>query len=155
MSEPESILLFRGIPRGLDRPALRKFAIRLRDEVAAGRAFCCMLTRDKELQRLNSQFLAHDYPTDVLSFPSGEAEGQLGDLAISYDRAVAQAAEFEHAVEDEIRILMLHGLLHLSGMDHESDRGNMRRAEIAWRRKLDRIHEGDEWPVVSPGCRPR
>ena len=136
MSEPESTLLFRGIPRGLDRPALRRFAALLRDEVAAGRPFCSMLTRDKELQRLNSQFLGQDYPTDVLSFPSGEADGPLGELAISYDRAAAQAAEFGHAVEDEIRILMLHGLLHLSGMDHETDRGKMRRAETAWRNKL-------------------
>ena len=136
MSEPESTLLCRGIPRGLDRPALRLFFARLREEVAGGRAFSCMLTRDKELQRLNSQFLGHDYPTDVLSFPSGEQEGPLGEIAISYDRAAAQAAEFGHPIEDEICILMLHGLLHLSGMDHESDRGKMRRAETSWRKKL-------------------
>ena len=60
----------------------------------------------------------------------------LGEIAISHHRAAAQAADFGHALEDEIRILMLHGLLHLLGMDHETDRGAMRRAETRWRRRL-------------------
>jgi probable rRNA maturation factor len=68
----------------------------------------------------------------VLSFPS---EGG-GELAISLDRASAQAAEYGHSVADEIRILMLHGVLHLAGMDHESDAGQMEKAEAGWRRRL-------------------
>ena len=55
----------------------------------------------------------------------------LGDLAISAGRARAQAREFGHSTEDELRILMLHGVLHLLGMDHETDRGRMARAENA------------------------
>ncbi len=71
----------------------------------------------------------------MLSFPSG-AETDLGDIAISLERARAQASEWNHSVEDEIRILMLHGVLHLLGMDHESDSGRMQRTELRWRRKL-------------------
>jgi probable rRNA maturation factor len=60
----------------------------------------------------------------------------LGGLAISLPRARAQARQFGHEVQDEIRILMLHGLLHLLGMDHENDHGRMARAERRWRARL-------------------
>jgi len=62
--------------------------------------------------------------------------GYLGDLAISLGRARAQAREFGHTTEEEVRILMLHGVLHLAGMDHETDGGRMARAERRWRRAL-------------------
>jgi probable rRNA maturation factor len=65
----------------------------------------------------------------VLSFPPE-------DIAISFDRAAAQAAELGHSVEDELRILMLHGLLHLAGMDHHTDKGAMARVEVRWRKRL-------------------
>jgi probable rRNA maturation factor len=69
--------------------------------------------------------------------PAGTpAVSSLGDIAISIDRARAQAREFGHAVDDEICILILHGVLHLMGMDHERDGGDMARAEAEWRRKL-------------------
>ena len=61
----------------------------------------------------------------------------MGDLAISIGRARAQAREFGHAIEQEVHILMLHGLLHLLGMDHEVDSGQMARAEKRWRNKLE------------------
>ena len=60
----------------------------------------------------------------------------LGDIAISLERAHVQAREFGHTVDDEICILMLHGVLHLMGMDHERDAGAMARAEAEWRWKL-------------------
>jgi probable rRNA maturation factor len=103
--------------------------------VAGGRAFQCLVTDDRELRKLNRQFLGKDYPTDVLSFPE-PGSGAIGELAISAQRAKAQAEEFGHPVVEEIRILMLHGVLHLLGMDHERDRGRMARAESLWRRKL-------------------
>ena len=109
-------LLFRRTPRSLGRAQLRRFAERIRSEIAGGREFYCLLTDDRELHRLNLQFLGKDYPTDVLSFP-GSGDGALGEMAISVPRAAEQAQEFGHSVEDEIRILMVHGLLHLSGMD--------------------------------------
>lgn len=105
--------------------------------MAEGKLFHCLLTDDRELLRLNSQFLGKDYPTDVLSFPAGSpAEDFLGEMAISVDRAVEQAREHGHSTEDEIRILMVHGLLHLLGMDHETDAGEMRHAEQQWRQRL-------------------
>ena len=119
------------------RHRIEAFAQTLQHEVAGGRAFGCLLTRDGELHRLNRTFLQHDYPTDVLSFPSGSRSGFLGEIAISIDRAREQAAERGHGVGEEIKILMLHGVLHLLGMDHETDRGRMARAEARWRKLFD------------------
>ncbi|MBS1872517.1 MAG: rRNA maturation RNase YbeY [Acidobacteria bacterium] len=134
MPPSSSSLLFSCGRVPLNRSELRQFATRLRDEVANGRAFTCLVTRDAELRRLNLQFLGHDYPTDVLSFPTGARDGALGEMAISVDRAAAQAEEHGHGVDDEIRILMLHGVLHLTGMDHVGDGGRMRRVETRWRK---------------------
>ena len=65
-----------------------------------------------------------------------ESLAPLGELAISLDRARAQAAEHGHTLDDELRILMLHGALHLAGFDHEHDQGEMARAESRWRKRL-------------------
>jgi len=94
-----------------------------------------MITDDRELERLNRMFLGNDYPTDVLSFPA-EGPGPIGELAISIERARQQAEEHGHSPADEIRILMLHGVLHLLGMNHENDRGAMAQAEKRWRREF-------------------
>lgn len=122
------------LPR--EKRELRAFARTLASRVGDGHPFTCLITGDKEVQRLNRTFLTHDYPTDVLSFPSSDPSACLGDLAISAQRAGAQAEIFGHARIDEIRILMLHGFLHLIGMDHERDRGEMARAERKWRTDL-------------------
>lgn len=106
------------------------------ERVGQSRAFCCLVTSDEELRRLNREFLNQDYPTDVLSFPAAEEGGELGELAISIERADAQARQYEHALLDELRVLMLHGVLHLRGMDHERDRGEMARAERKLRKEL-------------------
>lgn len=112
-----------------DKRALREFARALTARVTKGASFTCLIANDRELQRLNRDFLGHDYPTDVLSFPAADPDAGLGEIAISVERAAAQAAEFGHSMLDEIRILMLHGVLHLAGMDHERDSGEMERAE--------------------------
>lgn len=120
--------------------ALANFARKLQVEVARGRAFDCLVTGDAEMRRLNREFRGKDYATDVLSFPPGNGQATrpapLGDIAISVARARAQAREFGHTTEQEIRVLMLHGLLHLLGMDHETDGGRMARAEKRWRQVL-------------------
>lgn len=134
--EGSYLVLFRRAPAGLGRDSLQEFARALRDRVAKGRTFECLVTTDRELRRLNRDFLGKDYATDVLSFPDPQPDGTLGSIAISARRAIAQASEFGHTPDEEIRILMLHGVLHLLGMDHETDRGRMRRSEAAWRRKL-------------------
>jgi probable rRNA maturation factor len=82
-----------------------------------------VLSDDDQLQRLNHQFLEIDAPTDVLSFPGGDTDPDsetlyLGDVIISYERAAAQAAAGGHAVEAELQLLTVHGVLHLLGHDH-------------------------------------
>ncbi len=135
MPASEDPLLFRG-RRRLPRQALRAFARRLQETVAGGQRFTCLLATDRELRNLNRRFLGRDEPTDVLSFPQPGHTGWLGDIAISVDRAAEQARRFGHSLAKEIQILMLHGVLHLLGMDHERDRGRMSRAERAWRKRL-------------------
>jgi probable rRNA maturation factor len=136
-SAPDHPVLFRRAPASLRRRPLQDFARALRAGVARGREFHCLITDDRELRRLNRQFRGADYATDVLSFPAEDGVGSLGELAISATRAAVQAREFGHSRFDEIRILMLHGVLHLVGMDHETDAGRMSRAEARWRRKFD------------------
>jgi len=129
------LLLFQRAGSGIPKRELRAFASELREKVAGGAGFTCLLTDDKELERLNRMFFDKAYPTDVLSFPSGEP-GALGEIAVSMQRASEQAGEFGHSQFDEVRILMLHGVLHLLGMDHEVDRGAMARTEKRWRQEL-------------------
>ena len=136
MFPSDDLVSFRRAPAALRRTPLKEFARTLRDDVARGREFHCLITDDRELRRLNRRFLGHDRPTDVLSFPLDD-DRRLGELAISAGRAAAQARQFGHSQLDEIRILMLHGVLHLVGMDHETDRGRMARAETRWRKKLN------------------
>ena len=133
----DPLITYRRKPATLDAESLQSFAEVLRKRVARGREFHCRITNDAELRSLNAQFRGKDYPTDVLSFPNSALPFDfLGDIAISIQRARAQAREWRHATEDEIRILMLHGVLHLLGMDHESDSCRMKRTEIRWRRKF-------------------
>lgn len=103
---------------------------------------------DRRMRTLNRTFRGIDAATDVLSFPAGQdpaAAGRrrrpgapnalLGDIAIASGVAERQAREFGHALRTELRILALHGLLHLLGYDHEDDRGEMRRLEERLRRR--------------------
>lgn len=136
MPPSEDPLIYRRAPRRLARRRLREFADEISETVAAGRRFSCLLTDDRELLRLNREFLGKDYATDVLSFPEPGADDFLGEMAISVERAKEQARSRGHALDEEIGILMLHGLLHLLGMDHETDGGRMARAETRWRKKL-------------------
>ena len=91
---------------------------------------------DRRIRGLNKQFRGFDRPTDVLSFPSGDQSGNLGDIAISTETALRQAKENGLSLNEEIAQLILHGLLHLSGYDHETDNGEMNRIELRLRKKL-------------------
>jgi probable rRNA maturation factor len=92
---------------------------------------------DNAIRQLNRQFRGVDKATDVLSFPAEDEDGSnLGDIAISVDTAAAQAKENGLTFEGEVAQLILHGLLHLSGYDHETDNGEMNRLELRLRRKL-------------------
>ena len=139
MSSPDgSTVTFRRVPAGVRPLALRRFARRLERELCDGRPFDCLITTDAELHRLNRDFRGKDSATDVLSFPVSNPRGEvsLGDIAISHHRARSQARDFGHSAETEIRILMLHGVLHLLGMDHETDGGRMARSEKRWRARF-------------------
>lgn len=139
-----SMVVFRRVPADLRPLAIRRYARKLQSLVARGRPFDCLIAGDAVLRRLNRDFRNRDYATDVLSFPAPPPARKsppartatLGDIAISLPRARAQAIRLGHRTEEEVRILMLHGLLHLLGMDHETDSGRTARAEKRWRARL-------------------
>jgi probable rRNA maturation factor len=98
---------------------------------------------DDAIRKLNRQFRGKNYATDVLSFP-GEAQAfevdqqkHLGEVVISVQRAAAQARDNGLSFSNEVKQLILHGLLHLSGYDHETDRGEMDRLELKLRKLLE------------------
>ncbi|MEA2601334.1 MAG: putative rRNA maturation factor [Acidobacteriota bacterium] len=95
---------------------------------------------NREMRRVNRELRQQDKTTDVLSFP-GE-DGYLGDILIALPVARRQAAEAGHAVERELRTLLLHGVLHCLGYDHETDQGEMERLERRLRRTW--LREEDE-----------
>jgi len=126
---------------GLSRSGLARFLREAQRAVGLAGAVDVLLADDKMLRRLNRDFRGKDKATDVLSFPAAEqfaGGGYAGDLAISLDTAARQAREHGHSLRDEVHVLLLHGLLHLSGMDHETDRGEMadREAELRGRLRL-------------------
>jgi len=85
-----------------------------------------LIVSDSEIEELNRQFRGKPYPTDVLSFPlTYVAGGPLGSVVISIDRAEWEAKKRGHSVADEIKLLLIHGILHLLGYDHEVDKGEM------------------------------
>ena len=90
---------------------------------------------DQSIRRLNRQFRGIDKATDVLSFPADDSDN-LGDIAISVETAARQAKENGLEFDDEVAQLILHGLLHLCGYDHETDNGEMNRLEVRMRKKL-------------------
>jgi len=126
-------------------------------EEAAGSTFSVAFVSDDRMWKLNWSFRGKDSTTDVLSFPNepDEFEGQinelnhiadgtseganppfLGDIVISADQASRQADENDLSLDDEIKQLILHGLLHLCGYDHENDDGEMDRRELGLRKLL-------------------
>lgn len=121
----------RAVPDGGLARWLRATApARARGEVAIA------LVTDAHMRKLNRTYRGVDKPTDVLSFPS-DVPDMLGDIVVAKGVAERQAKEHGHAVQTELRVLALHGLLHLLGYDHEAkdDGGRMRRAEERLRRK--------------------
>jgi probable rRNA maturation factor len=123
---------------GLSTSGLTRFLNRARTAIGLLGAVDVLLTGDSTLRRLNKSFRGKDKPTDVLSFPAPSefAARHAGDLAISLETASLQAKIYGHTLRDEVRILLLHGLLHLSGEDHETDNGQMAAREAKLRREL-------------------
>jgi probable rRNA maturation factor len=115
--------------------ALSLFAAKARRALGLQGEVNVRVTSNRDLQELNRRFRRKDKPTDVLSFPS-DIPKLAGDIAISADIAVANAAEIGHPPETELKILILHGMLHLAGYDHEIDKGAMQARETALRQQL-------------------
>ncbi|MCI0566698.1 MAG: rRNA maturation RNase YbeY [Acidobacteria bacterium] len=120
-----------------------------------------LFTGDAEIRSLNRKFRGLDRPTDVLSFPwaSGAGKGRyLGDIAISVPTARRYAKKAGWPLEEELRFLLLHGLLHLLGHDHETDSGGMNRLQSALGmkvlgREIPALRSG--WPAARTSRRSR
>ena len=96
-----------------------------------------LVTGNRRMQELNRTFRAKNSPTDVLAFPgSANGRGAGGDIAISAVIAARNARQLGHSLEEEVKVLLLHGMLHLAGHDHERDSGEMARREQRLRREL-------------------
>jgi probable rRNA maturation factor len=149
---PSSALALDALPT-ISKSGLARFLNRARAAVRLAGDVQVLLTSDAEIKRLNRSFRGKNKATDVLSFPApAEIDGLAGDLAVSLDTAARQAAEHGHGLRDEVRILLLHGLLHLAGEDHETDSGEMARREAALRREL-RLPNGLIERSSGPGPR--
>ena len=122
----------------VDRESWTTFAAKALAAIGNGESSATIaFVSDKRIRELNRQFRGIDKATDVLSFPAdGPDESNLGDIAISAETAAVQAKENGLSFDGEIAQLILHGLLHLSGYDHETDNGEMNRLELRLRRKL-------------------
>ena len=109
--------------------SLRRFLVRAKGEIGLRGEVNVLLTTNSQMRALNRKFRRKNKPTDVLSFPAVEVNGVAGDIAISSEIARLQARRLGHSFDQELKVLLLHGLLHLAGHDHESDGGEMARAE--------------------------
>lgn len=122
--------------RKIDTQTWTTFAAQALDAIGNhGSSATIAFVSDESIRKLNKQFRQVDKPTDVLSFPA-EEEDNLGDIAIAVETAAAQAEQNGLTLDGEIAQLILHGLLHLSGYDHETDNGEMNRLELRLRKKL-------------------
>ncbi len=137
----------------IETGGLKEFARELLARVneSVEKDFSIALVSDRRMKELNSFFRGKDSTTDVLSFPQEADEfvqnagfspsgtlnaNYLGDIVISVEQAQRQAKENKLTLENEIKQLILHGVLHLCGYDHETDDGEMNKRELALRRKL-------------------
>ena len=140
--DPSEWISYRQRAIAFHRRSLERFGRLLRREVAGDREFAVCIASDKVLRAANLRFRGIDRVTDVLAFPHrrparlGRHGRQLGDILISAGRAQAQAQRLGHSTGKELRVLLLHGLLHLLGYDHEVDSGSMKLVERRWRRRL-------------------
>lgn len=127
----------------INRKSLQQFAESLPAQISEteNKFFIIAFVSDKKMRELNAQFRGKDKTTDVLSFALEadefeSAENNLGDIVISAEQAAIQAEENNLDLETELKQLVLHGVLHLCGYDHETDSGEMNARELELRDKL-------------------
>ena len=132
------MIIFQKRVADLTELALARFLARGRRAVGLKGTVNVLLTSSAEMKSLNRRFRGKDKPTDVLSFPAepGAQKQFAGDIAISAEIASQNARALGHSPADEVKILVLHGVLHLRGYDHECDNRQMARREKQLRAKL-------------------
>jgi len=137
VGEVNVVILQKRVPDLTDL-ALDRFVARARRAVGLKGLVNVLLTSSAEMKSLNRRFRGKDKPTDVLSFPAEpHAQKQFaGEIAISAEIAWQNARQLGHSPAEEVKILVLHGVLHLRGYDHECDNGRMARREKQLRAKL-------------------
>jgi probable rRNA maturation factor len=131
----QRLIILRKPAKDINQAALARFAARACRAVGIHGEYAILITGNSEIKTLNLRFRKKNMPTDVISFPS-EMEGVAGDIAISLDIASRNGRKMGHGTLAELKILILHGMLHLAGMDHEKDDGQMERREKRLRREL-------------------
>jgi probable rRNA maturation factor len=156
VTERNLIILQRRVA-GLSKEALDRFVLRARRAAGLSGGVNVLVTTSAAVRALNRRFRTQDKATDVLSFPASPVRSEVtnsnparsakklrpgarvalaGDIAISAEMAARNAAPLRHSTADEVKILILHGMLHLAGFDHERDNGEMARREMKLRREL-------------------
>lgn len=127
---------------GLNAASLQRFVARARTVARLKGTVDILITTSGNMRLLNDRFRGKDKPTDVLSFPAESSSSSArrtpfaGEIAISADIALDNARRLGHPAAAEVKVLVLHGILHLAGLDHERDNGKMARKEASLRRSL-------------------
>ena len=131
------VVLRKKLP-GVSERSLARFLRRAEKAVGLSGEVNVLVTSSRELRALNRRFRGKDSATDVISFPAIPTIEMTfaGDVAISADIAARNARLLAHSAADELKILMLHGVIHLAGYNHETDEGQMARKEERLRRAL-------------------
>lgn len=128
---------------GVSAAALERFVLRARRAAGLRGTVNVFITGNAAMRSLNARFRRKNKATDVLSFPAGQAGNgghktprSAGEIAICADIAARNSMRFGHSPAQEIKVLALHGILHLAGYDHERDNGRMARKEEDLRHRL-------------------
>ena len=122
---------------GSSAASLQRFVLRARKAVRLKGSVDILVTSNNQMRSLNARFRSKNKPTDVLSFPAPGETRMAGEIAISADIALDNAHRLGHSPIKELKVLILHGILHLAGYDHERDNGEMARKEARLRRVLN------------------
>jgi probable rRNA maturation factor len=135
-----AMVILRKRVAGLSGAALERFVLQAKRAVGLMGTVDVLVANSVDLRALNRRFRGIDKATDVLSFPSARDDSgarlAAGEIAVSADLARDNAKRLGHPVADEVKVLTLHGILHLAGFDHTSDNGEMAREEARLRAKL-------------------
>ena len=133
------MVIFQKRVAGLTELALDRFVARARRAAGLKRTIDVLVTSSAEMKSLNRRFRGKDKATDVLSFPATSDDPRkqfAGEIAISAEIASQNARALGHSLAQEVKVLVLHGVLHLRGYDHETDSGQMARRENQLRARL-------------------